>query len=89
MIDTGSYQALAAGQQVPIDYEVARPRRANIQGARRLYYWENVEWAFIEGFLTIGFVVAGTLLWELIKKRAKQALADAQERARDQQMLRR
>jgi len=74
---------------VTIDYEVDHPRRANIQGAHRLYYWENVYGAIIEGILMFGFLVAGTLLWEFIKKRAKQALADAQERARDQHMLRR
>lgn len=89
MIDTGSYQPLAAGQQVPIDYEVASPRRANIQGARRLYYWENVEGAIVEGALIVGFLIGGSLLWDFIKKRAKQALADAQERARDQEMIRR
>jgi hypothetical protein len=89
MIDIRSYKDLAAGQQVPIDYEVARPRRANIRGASRFYYWENVEGAFVEGVLTIGFLIGGALLWDFLKKRAKQAVADAQERIRDQQMLRR
>jgi hypothetical protein len=89
MIDTGSRSGLTVGQQVPIDYEVDQPRRANIQGARRLYYWENVEGALVEGALMIGFLVGGTLLWDFIKRRAKQAMSEAQERARDRAMLNR
>lgn len=83
MIDTGSRSDLAVGQQVQIDYEVARPRRANIQGARRLYYWENVEGALVEAALMMGFLIGGTLLWEFLKRRARQAMIDARERARD------
>jgi hypothetical protein len=83
MIDTGSRSHLTVGQQVQVDYEVDHPRRANIQGARRLYYWENVEGALVEAALTMGFLIGGTLLWEFLKRRGKQAMVDARERARD------
>jgi hypothetical protein len=86
MIDVSSRPDLAVGQQVAIDYEVDHPRRANIQGATRLYYWRNVEGAIISGFATIALLVGATLAWQFIKLRGKQALEQARERARDRAM---
>jgi hypothetical protein len=87
MIDMSSHKGLAVGQQVAVDYEAAHPRRANIQQATRFYYWKNVEGAFVMAVLTIGFLVGGQLLINFLRQRAKQAWADAQERARDQALL--
>jgi hypothetical protein len=89
MIDIGSRSDLAVGHQVAIDYEVDHPRRANIQGARRLYYWENVGGAIVEGALLLGFLIGGTLLWEYLKRRARETFEQARERARDQEMINR
>jgi hypothetical protein len=86
MIDIDSGPGLAVGQQVAIDYEIDHPRRANVQGATRLYYWRNVEGAFVEGFFVVGFLIGGALLWEYIKRRVKEAYEQARERARDRAM---
>jgi hypothetical protein len=86
MIDVSSLPKLAVGQQVPIDYEVDHPRHVNVRGATRLYYWRNVEGAIISGFATIALLVGGILAWEFIKRRGKQALEQARERARDRAM---
>jgi hypothetical protein len=83
MIDVNSRPGLAVGQQVAITYETAHPRHANVQNATRMYYWRNVEGAIIEGFFVIGFLVGGTLLWEYIKRRGREAIEQARERARD------
>jgi hypothetical protein len=86
MIDVSSRPDLAVGQQVPIDYEVDHPRHANVQGAMRTYYWRNVQGAILSGFATIALLVGGTLAWQFIKLRGKQALEQARERARDRAM---
>jgi hypothetical protein len=83
MIDIASQPNLAVGQLVAIDYEVDHPRRANIAGATRSYYYENVRGAIIAGFATVALLVGGTLAWEALKRRGKQALDEAKERARD------
>jgi hypothetical protein len=83
MIDIASQPTLTVGQQVAIDYEVDHPRRANITGATREYYHDNVIGAILVGFATIALFVGGTLAWEAIKRRGKRALDEARERARD------
>jgi hypothetical protein len=82
-IDVSSRKDLAVDQQVPIDYEVDHPRRANIQHATRRYAVANVEGAFVYGVLTMGFLVGGAFLLKIGRERAKKALIDARERARD------
>jgi hypothetical protein len=87
MIDIASHKGLAVGQSVAIEYEAEHPRRANIQHATRLYYWTNVEGAFFMAVMSVGFLVGGSLLIGVLRQRAKQAWADAQERARDRALL--
>jgi hypothetical protein len=83
MIDIASQRDLAVGQTVAIDYEVDHPRRANITGATRTYYRENVIGAILAGFATVALFAGAILAWEAIKRRAKQKLDEARERARD------
>ncbi len=83
MIDIASQKDLAVGQQVAIDYETAHPRHANIRGATRAYYRENVQGAILSGFATIALLVGATLAWEAVKRRGKKAMEEARERARD------
>jgi hypothetical protein len=83
LIDIASHPNLAVGQQIAIDYEVEHPRRANVANATRTYYYENVRGAIIAGFATIALFVGISLAWEAIKRRGRQAVEEAKERARD------
>ena len=70
MIDAGSVASLQENAAVPITYSVRNPRWAQIDGARRTYYWKNLRtFAVIAALLAVLFGVSW--LFRRVRKRAR------------------